>query len=85
MTQLENTITANARRELAAVLSYYREKTTGSSSEGAGDEAWLDYLGHYHAMNGLLMLAHQVDSGMSSECVAALLQIEAEHAAAYQS
>jgi hypothetical protein len=83
MQQLEKSIIANARLELASVLEYYRVKTTGTTSEDF-DEAWRDYLGHYHAMNAFLMLAHQTNSGVSAEGVEALLKIEAEHAAAYR-
>lgn len=83
MTQLEQTIISNARMDLAAVLVYYGQKAAGIGA-AQGEDAWLDYLGRYNAMNALLMLAHQADSGMTDECVQALLAIENEHAAAYR-
>lgn len=80
MTQLEQTIIANARRELVAVLSFYKSKQNGQAT--AYDDA--DYLVHFHSLNALLMLAHQVNSGMSAGAIQALIEIEEEHAAAFR-
>lgn len=44
-----------------------------------------DFIGHYHALTTLLMLAHQVNSGMSAEGVHALQAIEKEHSRALNS
>jgi len=84
MTHLEQTIIANARIELEAVLAYYRDKDALSPADAAED-AWRDYHGRYNAMHAFLMLAHQANSGMSAEGVEALKEIEAEHALAYRS
>lgn len=83
MTQLEQTLIANARRELSAVLFYYQQKEAGITAAKA-DEAWVEYLGHFNAMNALLALAHQADTGLSEEGVQALLAIEEQHAAKYR-
>lgn len=83
MTQLEQTIISNAKLELANVLFYYGQKAAGIATAN-GDEAWLEYLGHYNSMNALLALAHQANTGLSAEGVAALLSIEREHAEAYR-
>lgn len=80
MTQLEQSIIANARRELVAVLSFYKSKQNGQAT--AYDDA--DYLVHFHSLNALLMLAHQVNSGMSAVAIQALIEIEEEHAAAFR-
>ncbi|HCA1453028.1 hypothetical protein [Pseudomonas aeruginosa] len=84
MTKLEQSIIANARAELSAVLYFYRKKAEGSMTIDDFDDAWRDYLGHYHALNALLMFAHQADVGMSAEAVQALQLIEEEHAGAYR-
>ncbi|HGO9799619.1 TPA: hypothetical protein ACLEB8_004807 [Pseudomonas aeruginosa] len=83
MRQLEQTILENARRELDAVLTYYRKKSEGTNVEEF-DEAWRDYLGHFNTMNAYLMLAHQAKSGLSAEGVQALIRLEDEHAAAHR-
>ena len=80
MIQLEQTIIANARQETAAALSFYKSKQNGQATADDAD----DYLGHYHALNALLTLAHQVNSGMSAEAVQALLVIEGESTAAFR-
>ncbi|WP_181105299.1 hypothetical protein [Stutzerimonas stutzeri] len=83
MTQLEQTIIANARQDLAAVLDYY-QATPSKDAETDGDNAWLEYLCRYNAMNALLMLAHQHNSGLSPVGIQTLLEIEEEHAAAFR-
>ena len=83
MTNLEQTIIENAQQELAAVLNFYRNKASGMTTEGF-DDAWRDYLGHYHAMNALIAIAHQAHSGLSQEAILALRKIEDEHGTAYR-
>lgn len=83
MTKLEQTIIANARRELATVLVYYGQKAAGNAA-AQGDEAWVEYHGHFNALNALLTLAHLADSGLSEEGTKALLAIEAEHAEVFR-
>ncbi|KSQ21746.1 hypothetical protein APB26_32715 [Pseudomonas aeruginosa] len=83
MTKLEQTIVDNARRELSAVLNFYRKKAE-NTADADFDDAWREYLGHFNAMNAFLMLAHQNDSGLSSDGIQALLRIEDEHAAAHR-
>lgn len=83
MTKLEQTIVDNARRELDAVLRYYRKKGE-NTSEADFDDAWREYLGHFNTMNAFLMLAHQADSGLSADGIQALLRLEGEHAAAHR-
>jgi hypothetical protein len=83
MTQLEQTIIANAKRELAVVLVYYGQKAAGTKA-AKGEDAWLEYLGHYNSLNALLSLAHQAESGLSEEGTQALLDIEAQHTEAYR-
>ena len=83
MTELEQTIVANAQRELAAVLTFYRDKTSGISEEDF-DDAWQTYLSHFHGMNALIAIALQANSGLSEEGRKALLKVEADHLAAYQ-
>lgn len=83
MTRLETTIVDNARRELDAVLRFYRKKAE-NTIEADFDDAWREYLGHFNTMSAFLMLAHQPDSGLSAEGVEALLRLEDEHAAAHR-
>lgn len=83
MTELEQTIVANAQQELAAVLVFYRDKAAGIAEEDFND-AWLTFLGHFHAMNALTQIAHQAESGLSEESRKALLQVVADHSAACQ-
>lgn len=83
MTELEQTIIDNAQQELACVLAFYRNKANGMNAE-AFDAAWRDYLGHFHAMNALVAIAHQAHNGLSEEAVKALRKIEEEHSTAYR-
>lgn len=83
MTKLEQTIVDNARRELDAVLSFYCKKAENTNDVDF-DDAWREYLGHFNTMNAFLMLAHQTDSGLSTESIQALLRLEDEHATAHR-
>ncbi|HCE8129467.1 TPA: hypothetical protein NHR53_006059 [Pseudomonas aeruginosa] len=83
LTKLEQTIVDNARRELDAVLSFYRKKAENTTDVDF-DDAWREYLGHFNTMNAFLMLAHQANSGLSAEGTQALQRLEDEHAAAHR-
>lgn len=83
MTELEQTIIDNTQQELALVLAFYRNRASGMTAE-AFDAAWRDYLGHFHAMNALIAIAHQAHSGLSEEAVKSLCKIEDEHINAYR-
>ncbi|MCY1298729.1 hypothetical protein D9M70_482280 [compost metagenome] len=80
MTQLEQTIIATARQVKEAVVAYYRKRSEGQTN----DEDYNDYLVHYHAMNALLVLGHQAESGISREAAATLREIEDEEAAGFR-
>lgn len=70
MNKLEITLIEQAKRYLAAVLQ--------ADADVPGD----DYMSDHGALCCLLELGHLVDSGLSDEAKAALLAIDAEHAAA---
>lgn len=79
-TLLEKTIISNARQLQSALAAYYPRQRAGATSED--DEA--EYLSNYHQLTALLILAHQVNNGMTLEAVQQLLAIEHEDAAALQ-
>ena len=59
MTKLEQTIVDNARRELDAVVRYYRKKGE-NTSEADFDDTWREYLGHFNTMNAFLRTASRL-------------------------
>ncbi|WP_019405867.1 hypothetical protein [Stutzerimonas stutzeri] len=62
MTQLEQTIIANAKRELAVVLVYYGQKAAGIKA-AKGEDAWLEYLGHYNSLTRYCRLPTRLNQG----------------------
>lgn len=79
LNQLEQTIVANARTELASLrFIYQHRKAKYQNGEFIHDVD--KHFGHCYGLNALLVLAHQVNSGMSEEGVRVLRQIEGEHA-----
>jgi len=81
MNQLEKTIVANARAELAAVLNFYKDRKAQAQDNETTEEVD-EHIGHFHALQTLLVFGHQANSGMSEEGMQALREIEGEHAAA---
>lgn len=81
MNQLEKTIVANARAELAAVLNFYKDRKA-QAQENETTEEVDEHIGHFHALQTLLVFGHQANSGMSEEGMQALREIEGEHTAA---
>ena len=81
MNQLEQTIVANAHAELASLLHFYQNRKA-KAQDSETTEAVDEHLGHYYALNALLVFGHQANSGMSEEGMQALRMIEEEHAAA---
>lgn len=81
MNQLEKTIVANARAELAAVLNFYKDRRAQAQDNETTEEVD-EHIGHFHTLYALLVFGHQSNSGMSEEGMQALREIEGEHAAA---
>jgi len=81
MNQLEQTIVANARAELASLLHLYESRKAKGQNRETAEEVD-EQQGHFHALYALLVFGHQANSGMSEEGMQALRKIEAEHAAA---
>jgi hypothetical protein len=77
MAKLEITLIDLARQHLASVLDYYKAQQAGTDSEA--DEN--DYMADHGALLALLQLGHVADSGMSTEAIQALREIEGEHSA----
>lgn len=80
MTQLEQTLIANARQEHEQAAVYYQKYKAGKASGFDYDE----YLTHYHALAALVSLAHAKDNGLSLDAARQLREIEDEHAAVYR-
>ena len=77
MNQLEKTIVANARAELAAVLNFYKDRKAKAQDNETQEEVD-ERIGHFHALHALLVFGHQANSGMSEEGMHALRAIEDE-------
>lgn len=78
MNTLETTLIAMARQYLDGLKGYYRQKLLGNTALPDDNE----YSEDHGALFAFVSMAHVPGSGMSPECVQAMLEIEQEHAAA---
>jgi hypothetical protein len=78
MNELELTLIGMAQQQLSAVLRFHEKQGAGMATEDDQD----DYLRDSGALSVLLELGHVTGSGMGSEAVSAMLEIEAKHSAA---
>lgn len=77
MTQLEDTLIAIARDQLASIRRFYAAKTQGKAT----NEDYELFRENHVSLTTLLQLAHMASSGLSEAGVKALQDIEADSAA----
>lgn len=77
---LEINVIANASQDLSQVLDYYEARAKGELRE----DEHRAYQCHYYSLLAIVGLTHQQHSGLTVAGIAALREMEATEAAAYQ-